>query len=794
MNIGPLVAIVPVVLAVAMIILIIRRNVTGRSESISRDITAAIPAIVVLMVAALIIGSFASDVDDRSYELYDCVPLSSFGSDVTIDGDCAEVVTIGGVQYIRMTDLGTFTVTSGGSSKDCTVTKAKMDLVLFSGQSNSYYFTAPDFYTGQSPVAPGKAFYLGFEQPDGTLAGLARPATVSTAGIVDMTADDGSVRVAASYPAFLSGYVEKTGHRVLIVNAGIGGRSIVGWDQGADADVFIQSALDRVSELASDGSIVLTSTVALWSQGEADATRSEGSYRTHLMPFLNKLWDGGYGYTFENVLTSLPRSSSHASPTNPALVQEAVAEQYSGFTVASSLPLHITNDDMRPDHDHYTQEIYGWLGEAFARSAASALGHSPGSQTIVMVEEGEAVASLPSRVTAYGTSGEEFRLNAAWTATDAYGTYSGALSGNPAKTVILEGLTAEATIWIWDETTGRLGIYRSLPQTVSYPWASYAASVTHLDIAGGVTSVGSGAFSGCTGLEYATIPGTLTSIGSGAFGVAFKDYAGSALATPPAGEYAGFGDGELYLCDDTIYTYTADKRAITGLTAEAASASYLVIPSEKDGTKIVEIGVDAFRGKTGILKATVLQDCNLTAVDTGSFISCTGLTDAYFGEKLVTFGSVFYGCSSLKGYDIPEGVTSILANSFWGCASMTEVGIPDSVTSIGNAAFRDCAALTSFDLPDTLVTIEAKAFWGCSHITSFDFPGTVDSIGDSSFRSCTAVTSVSFGEGFDAELHSAWCPWTFYDTDGTTVLDKTVASNLAGHSFAGTYAALVKQT
>lgn len=668
MNIGPLVAIVPVVLAVAMIILIIRRNITGRSESISRDITAAIPAIVILMVAALLIGSFASTVDKNVYEVYDCVPLSSFGSGATIEGDCVETVTIGDTEYVRMTDLGTFTVSSGEKSKEYKVTKAKLDLVLLTGQSNSLFYTAPSFYTGDSPVAPGKAFYFGTETPDGNYAGIPRSSNASaldSAEIVDVTNDSGSVNIAAMYPAFCSDYVQETGHRVLVVNTGVGGQSIYQWLDGYPCDLWMHDVFDRLDEVVSDGKVELTPTVALWSQGESDAAQTVGWYKYHLEKVLENLWGGDYGYKFRNVLSVLPRHSSIASPTNPAIAQEQVASQQSGFTIASSLPVHFTSAQTR-DGIHYTQTVYGWLGEAFARSAASVMGYRTVAESLVLPIDVGVVASLPDKAGVYGTSGKTYDVTATWTVTSDPSVYDGALSGAPSGTALIDGLSTQA------------------------------------------------------------------------------------IPSNPA-----------------FFTFSEDGASITGITSAAAGASMLVLPSSYNGTTITAIGDNAF-SSSEIVGVCCLPDTSITTIGSRAFKNCASLTSVSLPKATAIPYECFNGCLHLETVDLPSAASSAYT-AFQNCKALVDVELP-SLTRTNGGLFINCLALKTVSLP-SIQTMKAN-----------------------DFQYCMAIESVTFGDGLAEVASSTFPNWTFYASDGTTTIDKTVASNLAGHTFAGTASALVMQS
>lgn len=662
-----IVMLVPVLLAVALIVGIIRKNVTERRSGDPVDIRGAIPAVIVLLVAVLVIGSMAEVAEDR-YEVYDCVPLSSFGSGATVSGDCAEIVTIGDEQYVRMTDVGTFTVSSGGDSKEFKVTKAKLDLVLLTGQSNSLFYTAPSFYSGDSPVAPGKAFYLGTETPDGNYAGIPRssdPSALDSAGIVDVTSDSGSVNIAAMYPAFCSGYVEETGHRVLVVNTGVGGQSIYQWLDGYPCDLWMHDVFDRLDEIVSEGKVELTPTVALWSQGESDSGQTVGWYKYHLEKVLDNLWGGDYGYSFKKVLSVLPRHSSRESPTNPAIAQEQVASQQGGFVIASSLPVHFTSAQTR-DGIHYTQTVYGWLGEAFARSAASVMGYRPVTQSLVLPIDVGVVASLPDKAGVYGTSGETYEVTATWTVTSDPSVYDGALSGAPSGTVLIGGLSVQA------------------------------------------------------------------------------------IPSNPA-----------------FFTFSEDGATITGVTEAATGASMLVLPSSYNGTTVTAIAASAF-ASSGIAGVCCLPDTSIATIGARAFKGCASLTSVSLPKATTIPYECFSGCTLLETVEFPSAVSSAYT-AFQNCKALVDVELP-SLTQTKGGLFINCLALETVSLP-SIQTLKAN-----------------------DFQYCMAIESVTFGDGLAEVANSTFPNWTFYAADGTTTIDKTVASNLAGHTFAGTASALVMQS
>ena len=162
--------------------------------------------------------------------------------------------------------------------------------------------------------------------------------------------------------------------------------------------------------------------------------------------------------------------------------------------------------------------------------------------------------------------------------------------------------------------------------------------IKDLVIPDGVTSIGSYAFYGCTGLTSVTIPSGVTSIGSSAF----SGCTGLASVTIP-GSVTSIGDSAFYGC--------------SGLT----SCNY-----------------------TG----TLAQWCNI------SFRSYAS-NPCYCAKKLCIQGQ------EIKDLVIPDGVTRIGSYAFYGCSGLTSVTIPSGVTIIGYMAFYGCKNLANAIFSDT---------------------------------------------------------------------------------------------
>ena len=274
----------------------------------------------------------------------------------------------------------------------------------------------------------------------------------------------------------------------------------------------------------------------------------------------------------------------------------------------------------------------------------------------------------------------------------------------------------------------------TIPATVTHNGTQYSVtsirknafaycSLASIAISGGVTSIGIGAFYGCSSLTSITIPESVTSIESGAF----------------------------YKC---------------------SSLTAITIPEG-----VTSIGDAAFRYCSSLTAINIPE--SVTNIEENVFYECSNLTSVTLPEIITSIGSsAFYGCSSLNRVSIPESVTSIGSNAFYGCMfafdnfvnksvcndnnhwgatlfdkeydgalvkdnvvvdcrpNATVVTLPEGVTNIGNKAFYKCSSLTAITLPESVTSIGNSAFSYCSSLTSINIPKGVTNIGNSAFYGC----------------------------------------------------------
>ena len=272
-----------------------------------------------------------------------------------------------------------------------------------------------------------------------------------------------------------------------------------------------------------------------------------------------------------------------------------------------------------------------------------------------------------------------------------------------------------------------------IPSSLEYNGTTYS-----------VTSIGSSAFSYCSGLTSVTIPNSVTFIGSSAF----RECSGLTSVTIP-NSVTSIGNSAFYRC--------------SGLTS-------VTIPNS-----VTFIGNSAFRECSGLTSVSIPN--SVTSIGNSAFYYCIGLTSVNIPNSVTSIENwAFSYCSGLTSVTIPNSVASIGNSAFYRCSGLTSVTIPNSVTTIGESAFANCSSLnsinvasgnthyssidgvlynyvqdtliecpgarTSLTIPNSVTSIGNNAFFYCRGLTSITIPNSVTSIGNDAFGECRGLTSI----------------------------------------------------
>lgn len=274
---------------------------------------------------------------------------------------------------------------------------------------------------------------------------------------------------------------------------------------------------------------------------------------------------------------------------------------------------------------------------------------------------------------------------------------------------------------------------------VGYTGTATTVTVPGYFNGGCVSKIAASAFSGNTNIKKITLNSATTTIGEGAFegctalttvsgaGVtdieaeAFKDC--TAFTTLTMASLLTIGDRAFSGCTslttlklsklNTIGAYAFEESGLTTLTA----------------TRLTTIGEGAFSG-------CGLNSYNFTTVTTigeRAFENCNKLTSLTLTNKITALGDyAFSGCENLASVTL-TGITTLGNGIFKDCKTLSSI-TASSLTKIGDYTFSGCTALDTFDIAH-LTTVGNYAFFGCSAIKELkttDFP-ELTTIGDYAF-------------------------------------------------------------
>ena len=325
-------------------------------------------------------------------------------------------------------------------------------------------------------------------------------------------------------------------------------------------------------------------------------------------------------------------------------------------------------------------------------------------------------------------------------------------------------------------SSGGINWTTSNPLTIAHNLYLNDGLITDLKIPEDITSIGAGAFYGCTSLTSVTIPKDVVSVGEAAF------FGCTGLKAVYISDLAAWC--KISFAVDYKYDYTDHSYSWIRASNPLNYAHNLYL----DGKLVTDVKIPE----------------GFTSISEGTFWGCDSLKSVTIPNSVISIGNLaFSGCQSLTSVTIPNSVTSIGHRAFMDCTGLTSVTIGTGVKSIGECVFSgtslnavhisDVAAwckiafhnsgysggiswttsnpltiahnlylnddlIIDLKIPEGVTAINDAAFYGCTSLKSVTIPKSITNIGLEAFYGCTSLKAVYISD------MATWCRIKIADT------------------------------
>lgn len=240
-------------------------------------------------------------------------------------------------------------------------------------------------------------------------------------------------------------------------------------------------------------------------------------------------------------------------------------------------------------------------------------------------------------------------------------------------------------------------------------------------------------------IDELVIPRDIIEIGPGAFSFCKKINTLRLSKELPRGVYS-FEDASIQRLDHPNATEDGHCLIDGGKLIQFVSAEQInySIPSI-----VYRIETHAFSHNHHL--ESIVIPASVTELGQCAFYGCTKLSRVVFSNNLKSIGDLCFGhCSSLKAINIPDSVTTMGGGTFCNCTSLIEVMLPNSLKQINNITFENCHSLLCIQIPDSVEVIKKRAFAQCTFLQEVSFGESLSEIWDSAFSGCINLRCIRF--------------------------------------------------
>ena len=227
--------------------------------------------------------------------------------------------------------------------------------------------------------------------------------------------------------------------------------------------------------------------------------------------------------------------------------------------------------------------------------------------------------------------------------------------------------------------------------------------LSNISIPAGVTNIGAGAFSYCPIAEL-KLPEALTTIGNNAFYYSALRHINISAKVESIGQ--AFVVGCNSLLDITVDADNPNYCSLNGVLYDKAGTTLMAYPGGKNGKYVMPEGV------------TDIADyaCN----------KCEYISGIEFNDQLRRIGlSAFFNCLGLKTLQFPESLEEIAGTAFFTCTSLNRVALPNRQVAFGNVPFYG-TALSTLVIPNGQTSLSANSIiQAVSTLEEISLPATL---------------------------------------------------------------------
>lgn len=277
------------------------------------------------------------------------------------------------------------------------------------------------------------------------------------------------------------------------------------------------------------------------------------------------------------------------------------------------------------------------------------------------------------------------------------------------------------------------------------PWLGLGIEIRSVDIGGGITKVGAYAFADCDKLTGIVLPESVTTVGEGAFEGCTSLTKAEMPGVKHIKEYAFMGCPGIEKAELGAAVADIGRSAFEACTGlkdvyyAGTDAADIDIDDTDDGNRCLEDAdwhYSALFGSCGDKLDWMLSEGILRITGRGDMYDWSSAEPAPWYEYR-------YRISSVK---IDGSVTYAGAYAFSGCVNLGEAVVP---ASVGYRAFEGCTLLENVEVKSGTF-INEYAFAGCTSLARISLNKYIGNIARAAFANCSSLTDVYY-EGTETE-------------------------------------------